>query len=114
MCSKWTCRKGKNKTLKWKFYIDEPGEKWVNVSYSFQQNTTSCNVTIKTANIELTHNVTNTGKTVGEPNQNWVIDNFKPNRLGKINFPTNGFYTIELEVKPGKNDEFKFQWLWLK
>jgi len=102
-----------NKSFRWKIYIDEPGEKWVDVSYSFQQNTTDSRIAVKAANMELIHNVANTGKTVGEPNQNWIIDNFKSNRLGKINFPSKGIYTIELDVKPGKNDELKFQWLWV-
>jgi len=102
-----------NKSFRWKIYIDEPGEKWVDVSYSFQQNTTDSRIAVKAANMELIHNVANTEKTVGEPNQNWIIDNFKSNRLGKINFPSKGIYTIELDVKPGKNDELKFQWLWV-
>ena len=102
-----------NKSFRWKIYIDEPGEKWVDVSYSFQQNTTDSRIAVKAANMELIHNVANTEKTAGEPNQNWIIDNFKSNRLGKINFPSKGIYTIELDVKPGKNDELKFQWLWV-
>jgi len=102
------------KSFNWKIYVDEPGDKSVDVSYSFQQNTTGSRISVKASDSKLLHNVSNTGKTVGEPNQNWIIDNFKSNRLGKINFPEKGFYTIELEIEPGKNDEVKFQWVWVK
>lgn len=101
-------------TLKWKIYIDEPGEKWVDVSYSFQNNTNNSNLIVRASENELKHKVTNTGKTVGEPNENWIIDNFRPNRIGKINFREKGIYNIELEINPGKNEDVKFQWLWIK
>jgi len=102
------------KMFSWKIYVDEPGEKSVDVSYSFQQNTSSSKVSVKASDSKLVHLVSNTEKTVGEPNQNWIIDNFKSNRLGKINFPEKGFYTIEMEIEPGENDEVKFQWVWIK
>lgn len=102
------------KMFSWKIYVDEPGDKSVDVSYSFQQNTTGSRIFVKASDSKLTYFVSNTGKTVGEPNQNWIIDNFKSNRLGKINFPEKGFYTIELEIEPGKNDTVKFQWVWVK
>jgi alpha-L-fucosidase len=100
-------------TLKWKIYVDEPGEKTIDVSYSYQNNSDKNYLTVKAANIHLSHTILPTGKTVGEPNQNWVIDNFKSNRLGKINFPEKGFYEIEFEVTTEKNDEIKFQWIWI-
>jgi alpha-L-fucosidase len=102
------------KLFSWEIYVDKPGDKSVDVSYSFQQNTTGSRIAVNAANSQLIHKVSNTGKTVGEPNQNWIIDNFKSNRLGKIYFPEKGFYTIELEIDPAKNDEVKFQWIWVK
>lgn len=100
--------------FRWKIYIDDPGEKRIDVSYSFQQASNKSKLSIKAANKELIHNVINTGKTVGEPNVNWIIDNFKSNRCGIINFPEKGLYTVELEIIPGKNEEVQFQWLWIK
>jgi alpha-L-fucosidase len=102
-----------NKTLKWEIYVDKPGEKSIDISYSFQQNPENSLIKVKAANKELMHNVSNTGKTIGEPNENWVIDNFKSNRIGKIFFPKKGIYTIEIEFQPGNNNEIKFQWGWL-
>ncbi len=102
-----------NKTLKWKLYVDYPGEKNVDISYSFQNNTGKNKLIFKASNTKLEHIAQLTGKTVGEPNQNWVIDNFKSIRLGKINFPEKGFYEIELEVIPEKKEEIKFQWIWV-
>ncbi len=98
----------------WKIYVDEPGEKWIDVSYSFQQASNKSKLSIKAADKELIHNVINTGKTVGEPNENWIIDNFKSNRCGIINFHEKGLYTIELEINPAKNEEVKFHWLWIE
>jgi alpha-L-fucosidase len=102
-----------NQLFTWKFYVDEPGEKAVNISYSFQNSSNKCLILIKAADTELVHTVIPTGKTVGEPNSNWIIDNFKSNRLGKIYFPEKGIYEIKLEVFPANKEEIKFQWMWV-
>ncbi len=101
-----------NQTFKWKIYIDQPGEKIFDVSYSFQNEPNKSKLMIKAAGQELTHIVQPSGKTVGEPNQDWVIDNFKSNRIGEINFAKSGIYEIELDVSATKKDEVKFQWVW--
>lgn len=103
-----------NRTLKWKMYIDSPGEKFFDISYSYQNNIENNKLIVNASGTKLEHVIQSTGKTVGEPNQNWVIDNFKSIRLGKINFPEKGFYDIELEVIPKKKEEIKFQWIWVK
>ncbi len=102
-----------DKTLKWKIFIDDPGEKNIDISYSYQNNSNKNKLVLKSASTELQHVIQTSGKTVGEPNQNWIIDNFKSNRIGKINFPTKGFYDIELEFNIIKKDEVKFQWIWV-
>ena len=43
------------------------------------------------------HNFSYTGKTVGEPNQNWIIDRFNSFRLGQIKFEFPGYYIIEMK-----------------
>jgi alpha-L-fucosidase len=101
------------KLLHWRIYIDEPGEKTVDISYSFQSDSKKSKISVLAADAKLVHNIVPTGKTIGEPNQNWIIDNFKSTHLGKINFPKKGIFTIELEIIPEKNDELKFQWIWL-
>jgi alpha-L-fucosidase len=105
--------KGK-KSMKWKVYVDEAGMKTFDISYSYQGTKAGNSITIKAANTSLNHKVVTTGKTVGEPNQDWVIDNFKSSRTGSVNFPGPGYYDIELEINPVENDEIKFQWLWMK
>uniref|UniRef100_UPI0032166C44 alpha-L-fucosidase n=1 Tax=uncultured Draconibacterium sp. TaxID=1573823 RepID=UPI0032166C44 len=102
------------KTFKWKIYIDEPGEKSVDISYSFQNANSNSKITIKAANATLSHLVKPTGKTVGEPNQNWHIDNYKSHQTGKIQFTRRGFYEIEAVFQPAQNEEINFQWMWLK
>ena len=69
---------------------------------------------MQAAQTELTHMIQPTGKTVGEPNQNWVIDNFKSHRLGQIDFPVKGPYEITIDVTPNENDTIKLQWIWIK
>lgn len=103
-----------NTTFSWKIYVDKAGEKDIDVSYSFQNDSENSKLEVSTAGKTISHTISNTGKTVGEPNQNWVIDNYKSNRLGKINFPEKGFYEIELNVKPAKNEVVNFQWIWVK
>lgn len=104
-----------NKTVfKWKIYVDKPGTKTFDVSYSYQGKEVKNTIVVKAADTKLTHLVLPTGKTVGEPNSDWVIDNFRSNRIGAVNFAVAGYYEIELEVNPVENDEVKFQWLWMK
>ena len=98
----------------WKIYVDKPGTKRVDVSYSFQGNRNNSQIVLKAAGQSMYHSVHPTGQTVGEPNQNWHIDNFESNKIGTINFPEPGYYTIELSIQPTEKDPIKFQWLWIK
>jgi alpha-L-fucosidase len=103
-----------NKEFKWDIYVDSPGEKNIDISYSFQSKESNSSIKVKINDKTIQHHVLPSGQTVGEPNQDWHIDHFKSNRIGKYNFPKKGFYTIELYVEPIKNEEVKFQWLWIK
>lgn len=103
----------KNQSFGWKIYVDEPGEKQVDVSYSFQSQTANSRFVINIAGTELIPSIRNTGKTVGEPNQNWIIDNFKSTSAGKIYFPKAGFYDVKMEAIPANNEDLKFQWIWI-
>lgn len=105
----------KEKTsFKWKIYADEAGPKNFDVSYSYQGTGTGNNLVIRASGSLLNQLIIPTGKTVGEPNSDWVIEDFKSKRIGTINFPSPGYYEIELEIYPAVTDEVKFQWLWLK
>jgi alpha-L-fucosidase len=99
--------------LKWNIYVDEPCSKTIDVSYSYQGATERNTIVLRAAGKEISHKVSATGKTVGEPNSDWIIDNFKSHRLGTINFSKTGYYEIELEIKPEKNENIKFQWVWV-
>ena len=101
------------KYLSWEIYVDEPGEKVVDISYSFQDEVSNSSVSVEIANQELTHKVQPTGLTVGEPNRRWHIDNFKSHRLGKIKFSDKGLYEIKLNISPSEKEKIKFQWLWI-
>lgn len=100
--------------LRWKIYIENPGLKTLDASYSYQGKSMNNQIYVKVLQNELRHNITNTGKTVGEPKSDWVIDNFRCSVLGTIDFIEKGYYEIEISISPQKNEEIKFQWLWLK
>jgi alpha-L-fucosidase len=105
----------KEKTsFKWKIFVDEPGPKSIDVSYSYQGISDKNVINISTAGVDITQTVKPTGKTVAEPNSDWVIENFKSNSMGKVNFPKKGYYDIELQIMPEKKEQLNFQWLWVK
>ena len=103
----------KKQILKWKIFISEPGEYNVDSSYSFQENNDGGNISFEINDIELKQKFKSTGKTVGEPLQNWVIDNFNSNKLGSFKIKKSGVYQVTLVLEP--NDKpLKWQWLWIK
>ena len=103
-----------DQTYKWKIFVDEPGTKAVDISYSFQGDSEEGQIVLRTYKTELNANISATGLTVGEPNENWHIENFKALRIGTINFPESGMYEIELQVAPPKDEPVRFQWLWIE
>ena len=105
--------KGKS-TYQWRLFIDEPGTYKIDASYSFQGRKPTGKMVVNVAAATLDHNVKPTGKTVGEPNSDWVIDSFNQERIGSVNFPAPGFYDVSVEVSPKKGDDIKFQWIWLE
>ena len=103
-----------NTILKWKIFVDVPGEKIIDISYSCQDENTRSKFIVHSANKKLSHQLKFTGMTVGEPNENWHIERFVADRIGSIYFPESGFYEIVLEVQPGNNEQAKFQWMWIR
>jgi alpha-L-fucosidase len=97
----------------WKIFVDEPGQYSFDVSYSYRGAKPAGKILVKAADTVLEHEVKPTGLTVGEPNRDWHIDNFKSHSIGKINFPATGIYEISMEVYDKKKEAIKFQWLWV-
>lgn len=97
----------------WKIFLDKPQTFYIDASYSFQGKPNSGKLTVKVNGKELKHIFFNTGKTVYEPGQNDVIDNYASHRLGKIKFDRAGYYDIQLNILPPKGESLNFQWLWL-
>ncbi len=104
----------KNTTFRWKIYVEKPATIIADVSYSYQGEKDNTNIVLRAAKARLEHTVAPTGKTIGEPNRDWVIDNFKCSRIGEIEFSQKGIYDVGLDIVPAGNQEIKFQWLWLK
>ncbi|MCF7973982.1 MAG: alpha-L-fucosidase [Phycisphaerae bacterium] len=100
--------------LQWRIYVDEPGSKTLDLSYSYQGQGRLSRTVFKAANATVSQAVIPTGKTVGEPRSNWIIDRFKSHRLGTVNFPESGYYDIDLDILPEQGEEVKFQWLWVR
>ncbi|MBT5187006.1 MAG: alpha-L-fucosidase [Kordiimonadaceae bacterium] len=103
-----------NSTYKWKVYIEAAGSYQVDTSYSFQEEGDEGRISIKASNASINHDVIPTGKTVGEPDEDWVIDNYHSSRFGTIEFPKAGYYEIEMNVEPKNSKAIKFQWVWLQ
>jgi alpha-L-fucosidase len=100
--------------LAWRIYVDKAGDRTVDVSYSYQGKPAGGKITCLASGAQLTHAIEPTGKTVGEPNSNWIVDRFLSHRLGTVHFPKAGIYELELEIAPARNSEVGFQWIWLK
>jgi alpha-L-fucosidase len=98
----------------WKIFVEKPGQLGMDVSYSFQGKKPSGVVKISAAEMSLNHDVAPTALTVGEPNSNWHIENFKSHSIGYINFPKAGIYEISVEIEAKKGAPVNFQWLWVK
>lgn len=104
----------KPSALSWKIYIDSPGTKTIDVSYSYQGEKEEGQLVIEAAGETLSHQILPAGKTVGEPNSNWIIDRYESNDTGKIDFPEEGIYEIKLRVLPPTEEAVKFQWIWIE
>ena len=100
--------------LKWRFYVDAPGDKILDASYSYDGRSTKGKIRCLTPGMEVEHSIAPTGKTVGEPNSDWVIPRFLSRRLGTLHFPKAGTYELEFEIAPAEKEEVSFQWFWLK
>lgn len=98
----------------WKLYIDKKTTLHADLSYNYQGVEGTGKITVNSETGELSASFNNTGRVVGEPNSNWEIDSFNSHRLGLLEFPEPGYYTITLEIDPGKGEEPGFQWLWLE
>lgn len=98
----------------WKIFIDRPTEFYVDASYSFQGKSDGGEIRIKANGQEIRKDIKPTGKTVGEPGEDWVIDNYASHRTGKLELDRAGYYEIELEIEPKQNGGIDFQWLWLE
>ena len=60
------------------------------------------------------HQFNYTGKTVGEPIEDYIIDKFKSSTIGMINFDNVGFYNVEVKIKTSSQNPLQWQWLWLE
>ena len=101
-------------TCRWKVFVERPGRMRVDASYSAQGAEGVATLSIEAGDSALEHVVGSTGKTVGEPNQDWHIDNFASRRVGAVEFPEPGVHEVTLKVKAGTDGPVKFQWLWLQ
>lgn len=97
---------------RWKVYIDTPGEYRLDVSYNLQEES-KAKVDVKVSNEALQYKFVPTGKTIGEPNQQWGIDRYLFSSIGNIEVEKPGFYTISATFDAA-NSEVDFNWLWFE
>ena len=96
-------------TMKWKVFIDKPSVYILDTSYNFQKKITDGFLSLKINNKKFKHQFEYTGKTVGEPNQYWIIDRFKSFKIGEIKFESPGFHQIELKIKTNPQNPIQWQ-----
>ena len=101
-------------TMKWKVFIDKPSVYILDTSYNFQKKITDGFLSLKINNKKFKHQFEYTGKTVGEPNQYWIIDRFKSFKIGEIKFESPGFHQIELKIKTNPQNPIQWQWIWME
>ena len=101
-------------TFLWKVNIDRPGRYSFDTSYSLQNSQPSGTITLKTNQKSWTQPLNPTGKTVGEPLQNWVVENFNAVHIAEVSFEKAGVYEVELQLNPSKDAPLQWQWLWLQ
>lgn len=99
--------------MKWRIYIDKPGNYTLSASYSYQHQQPGGNIRVIIGEQIRTQGVQPTGKTVGEPLQNWVIPAFTTHEVGIFHFGEKGFYTVEMDLEPQKNAPIQWQSLWM-
>ena len=97
----------------WKIFAEGAGSLMTDISYSFQSDSEGGFVTVKVNGVKIKHIIIPTGKTIGEPGQDWVIDNYNSFRLGAIQIDKAGFYEIAVEIQPKSQNEVLFQWIWV-
>ena len=98
----------------WKIYVEKPAVFTADLSYSFQGKPDEDVVRFSIGEMMINHNVKFTGKTIGEPSSNWVIDNFSSEKMGMIKLEEPGYYEVKAEFKPKKGHEIKFNWIWIE
>tara|TARA_B100001996_G_scaffold379149_1_gene364422 strand:+ start:2920 stop:4692 length:1773 start_codon:yes stop_codon:yes gene_type:complete len=99
--------------INWKIYIDKPGKYYFDSSYSNQSNHEVGSLEINVDGKSIKKKFKPTGKTVGEPLQNWEIKNFKSHRIGEIEFGESGIYKVSVDLKTNSKNPVSWQWLWL-
>ena len=100
--------------ISWKIFIDRPSKFNIDTSYNFQKKITEGYMTVNMNEKSYKHRFNYTGKTVGEPIEDYIIDKFKSSTIGTINFDNVGFYDVELKIKTSSQNPLQWQWLWLE
>ena len=101
-------------SYQWKIFLEKPLKLLVDLSYHYEGEEGKTSLKVKSEGGTLLSTAQLTGQTVGEPNSGWHIQNFLSHRVGSLTFPEAGYYTISLEIDPGKEGKISFQWLWLE
>jgi len=98
----------------WKLYLDQTGHYELDLSYSYQGTSGRGEITVEIAGQNLQSSMNHTGKTVGEPGNNWHIESFNAHRLGQVVIKERGYYTLKLIIDPPEEEQVNFQWAWME
>lgn len=100
--------------ISWKIFIDQPTSLKADVSYSFQNANNASSVVLELAGQQRELQFEDTGKTVGEPGSNWIIENYKSDKAGVFKIEKPGIYELKANFKIKEGSELKFNWIWLQ
>jgi alpha-L-fucosidase len=98
----------------WEVVTNTSEKTAIDLSYACSYENPHGKITLTIDNKTMDYSIISTPKTVGEPNQNWVIDSFESHRLGEFDLIGSGKHTISLLVEPQPEKPLKFQWLWIQ
>lgn len=98
----------------WKSYIDEPGNYNFSASYSYQHEKPGGQIAVELGEHRIKQTFQPTGKTVGEPLQQWIIAAFSEHPVGTLKVDQPGVYEIKMTLETQNGDPVQWQWLWME
>lgn len=103
----------KDQNISWKVYVSEAGQKKVSISFA-NPSEKELKAEVLIADQKHKINLSPTGKVVVEPNQNYYTEEFVDLALGKMEFKTTGYYTVQFRILDEVEEPLRFNRIWIE